>query len=79
MKSAGWTTEQATLLLWLRGIWDGKYQIKDPCDHGGLWIAGRIDFVGTVTADTGQELRLMLSRDAQDWNNEMYVTDRLGR
>jgi hypothetical protein len=78
VKSRGWTTEQATLLLWLRGIWDGKYHIKDPCDHDGLWIAERIGSVGTVTADTGQELRLMLSRDARDWNNEMFVADRLG-
>ena len=42
-------------------------------------IGERIDSVGTVTADTGQELRLMLTRDARDWNNEMYVKDRLGR
>ena len=78
MTSGGWTTEQSALLLWLRGIWDGKYNINDPCDHGGAWIAERIDSVGTVTADTGQELRLMLSRDARDWNNEMYLKDRLG-
>jgi hypothetical protein len=76
--SGGWTTEQSALLLWLQGIWDGKYYIEDPCDHGGAWIAERVGSAGTVTAGTGQELRLMLSRDARDWNNEMYLKDRLG-
>ena len=76
--SRGWTTEQSALLLWLRGIWDGKYRINDPCEHDGAWIAERINSVGTVAADTGEELRLMLTRDARDWNNEMYVKDRLG-
>ena len=78
MKSSGWTTEQSALLLWLRGIWDGRYHIKDPCDHGGAWIAERIGSAGTITADTGQELRLMLTRDARNWNNETYVAHRLG-
>ena len=79
MKSSDWSTEQSALLLWLRGIWDGKYHIKDPCHHGGAWIAERIDSVGTVRADTGQELRLMLTRDARNWDSELYMKDRLGR
>jgi hypothetical protein len=79
MTRLGWTTEQSALLLWLRGIWDGLYQIEDPRDNNFAWIAKRLNPADTLTGCSGQELRMMLQRDAIKQNNEMFLKDRVGQ
>jgi len=60
------TTEDATLLRELQSIWHDRYVIS--ADDG--WSAQRLGGGDVMTADTGFELRSMLTRDAIRWNRE---------
>ena len=57
------------LLAALRKMWQGKYAIEysdQAC------TAQRIGHAEVITADTLQELREAIRRDAVSWNRELY-------
>jgi hypothetical protein len=60
------TTEEATLLRELQSIWHDRYAIS--ADDG--WCAQRLGGSDLITADSGFQLRSMLTRDAINWNRE---------
>jgi hypothetical protein len=66
------TTEEATLLRELRSIWHDKYRITAE----DAWTAQRIGSTEVITADTGFELRSMLTQDAISWNREIHGSRR---
>lgn len=70
-KSPQLSTEDAALLFELQRIWDGKYKIKID-EHDGCWVAERVTGAVMLTADTGHQLRALLTNDAIKWNYEQY-------
>jgi hypothetical protein len=70
----GWTTEDSSLLLELQSMWQGKYTVNVGSD--GVWSAERIGRTEVITADSGPELRIMLTRDAINWNREIHGSGR---
>jgi hypothetical protein len=70
-KSPELSTEDASLLFELQRIWDGKYKIKID-ERDGCWVAERVTGAVVITADTGRQLRVLLTNDAIKWNYEQY-------
>lgn len=66
------TTEEATLLRELRSIWHDKYVIRAQ----DAWTAQRIGGTEVITADSGFELRSMITQDAINWNREIHRSSR---
>jgi hypothetical protein len=68
---ATWTTEDSSLLLELQSIWAGKYTVK--VDRDGIWTAQRQGSAApAITADTGQQIRPLITGDAIAWNREIF-------
>lgn len=62
------TTEEATLLRELQSIWHDKYVIRAE----DAWTAQRIGGTEVITADTGFDLRTMITQDAINWNRQTH-------
>jgi hypothetical protein len=65
------SSEEATLLYELIRIWEGRYRVN--VDSDGLWSASRLTGAVTITAESGEKLRSLISQDAIEWNREVYA------
>jgi hypothetical protein len=69
------TGEDATTLYDLRRIWEGRYRIDRNSD--GVWHAHRLSGgVSLISADTGPELRGLISEDYTNWVRDTRRADR---
>jgi hypothetical protein len=68
---SGLPAEDAALLFELQRIWEGKYKIKVD-EHDGCWVGERVTGAKVIFADTGGQLRALLTNDAIRWNYEIW-------
>jgi hypothetical protein len=64
------TSDEATLLGYLQGIWDQMYTLGVNPDR--VFTAQRVGGAEVITADDVYELRDLVKQDAIDWKREQY-------
>ena len=64
------TSDEATLLAYLQGIWHEMYTLGVNADR--VWTAQRIGGADVITADDVYELRDLVKQDAIAWKREQY-------
>jgi hypothetical protein len=64
------TSDEATLLSYLQGIWREMYTLGVNADR--VWTAQRMGAAEVVTAGDVYELRDLVKQDAIAWKREQY-------